>query len=53
MLEWFWEKSQSTGGITMDHNHSNTIEGFRKSGRYLSLDERGMIKTLHRRETTE
>ena len=32
----------------MDHNHSNIIEDVRKSGRHLSLEERGMIQALHR-----
>ncbi len=32
----------------MDHTHSNTIEEVRKSGRHLSLEERGMIQALHR-----
>jgi len=32
----------------MDHIHSNTIEEARKSGRHLSLEERGMIHALHR-----
>lgn len=31
----------------MDHNHSNTIKEVRKSGRHLTLDERGKIQALH------
>ena len=33
----------------MDQSHFNTIEETRKSGRYLSLEERGMIQALHRK----
>ena len=32
----------------MDKSHFNTIEDVRKSGRHLSLEERGMIQALHR-----
>ena len=32
----------------MDQSHFNTIEETRKSGRHLSLEERGMIQALHR-----
>ena len=32
----------------MDQSNFNTIEETRKSGRYLSLEERGMIQALHR-----
>ena len=32
----------------MDRSHFNTIEETRKSGRHLSLEERGMIQALHR-----
>ena len=31
----------------MDQSHFNTIENVRKSGRNLSLEERGMIQALH------
>ena len=34
------------GAITMDQSHFNTIEETRKSGRHLSLEERGMIQAL-------
>ena len=37
------------GAITMDQSHFNTIEETRKSGRHLSLEERGMIQALHRK----
>ena len=30
----------------MDQSHFNTIEETRKSGRHLSLEERGMIQAL-------
>lgn len=33
----------------MDQSHFNTIEETRKSGRHLSLEERGMIQALHRK----
>ena len=33
----------------MDQSNFNTIEETRKSGRYLSLEERGMIQALHRK----
>ena len=32
----------------MDQSHFNTVEDVRKSGRHLSLEERGMIQALHR-----
>ena len=48
MLEWFCHKSRNTGGITMAHKHSNTIEEVRKSGRHLPLDEHGIIQALHK-----
>ena len=41
-------KITNKGAITMDHIHSNTIEGVRTPGRHLSLEERGMIQALHR-----
>ena len=31
----------------MDQAHFNTIEDVRKSGRHLSLEERGMIQALY------
>ena len=31
----------------MDQSNSNTIEGSRKLGHHLTLDERGMIQALH------
>lgn len=33
----------------MNQSHFNTIEETRKSGRHLSLEERGMIQALHRK----
>ncbi|WP_353887997.1 helix-turn-helix domain-containing protein [uncultured Mitsuokella sp.] len=33
----------------MDQSYFNTIEETRKSGRHLSLEERGMIQALHRK----
>ena len=38
----------SKGAITMDHTHSTTTEVVRKSGKHLTLDERGQIQALHR-----
>ena len=35
--------------ITMDQSYFNTIEETRKSGRHLSLEERGMTQALHRK----
>src|SRR5574344_3107406 len=35
------------GVITMDQSNFNTIEGSRKLGHHLTLDERGMIQALH------
>jgi len=51
VLEWFLHKS-SKGAITMNHSHSNTNQDIRKSGKHLSLDERGMIQALHREGLT-
>ncbi len=36
----------------MDQYNSNTLEGSRKSGKYLTLDEREMIQALHRQGKT-
>jgi len=33
----------------MNQSHFNTIEETHKSGRHLSLEERGMIQALHRK----
>ncbi len=38
----------SKGEITMDYTHSTTTEAVRKSGKHLTLDERGQIQALHR-----
>ena len=38
----------SKGAITMDYAHSTTTEAVRKSGKHLTLDERGQIQALHR-----
>ena len=35
------------GSITMNQFHSNTIETSRKTGKHLTLDERGIIQALH------
>ena len=38
----------SKGAITMDYIRSTTTEAVRKSGKHLTLDERGQIQALHR-----
>ena len=38
----------SKGAITMDYAYSTTTEAIRKSGKHLTLDERGQIQALHR-----
>ena len=38
--------------ITMEQLHSNTIETSCKPGKHLTLDERGIIQTLHQQGQT-
>ena len=38
----------SEGAITMDYAYSTTTDVIRKSGKHLTLDERGQIQALHR-----